>query len=60
MGDGSVRGLGLYSGSADGTNMSYAAANMADYDDRNNLIFKLAKDHGDLHKPSPTNVKVKK
>ena len=56
VGGGAVRGLGVVTGDPAGTS-SYAGGNVADSDQRNNIIFQLRKDHEDLHK---TKEKVKR
>ena len=49
VGGGAVRGLGVVTGDPAGTS-SYAGGNVADSDQRNNIIFQLRKDHEGLHK----------
>jgi hypothetical protein len=45
-----VRGMGYVSGGGDGDSPSYLDNNIADADNRNNVLKLVAKQHADLHK----------
>ena len=47
---GGVRGLGSVTGNPDGTPSGYVTGNVADSDQRNNIILKTRQDHESLHK----------